>query len=338
MDQLEFEYLRRALAALPESSRDTQFVWFSDTSEISPCDGVPAYVVNRRTSLLTPMRGKTPTLELALQQHNVDVLLTTIDAAPLRSAVPTALLALDMAFSATNASGGKANTPQLKSIKRACSDAKIILCPSVYVHKTCSSRLEMGMEKAIVARAGVEELFSRPQDNIIEGRYALFVLNRYTHRHIPTVTEAIRRNPDLFPPTLVVLGQMHCEEPETWGLPVIRVERCPDSMAAALMQHADMTLYPATGDGSGMTVLQAMRAGARLIATKSGAIFELAGTTPFYCDADNAISLLQVMRRMQDETLEEHEKRRQMARSLVLDCTWERCAKKILSAVKRSLL
>jgi len=97
-------------------------------------------------------------------------------------------------------------------------------------------------------------------------------------------------------------------------------------------------LYPAQGDGSGMFALQALRAGARLVTSKSGANFEMAGAMPFYCEADNPVSMLQVLRRMLDETPAEQEKRRQMGRTLVLDCTWERCAGKIVSALKRSLL
>jgi hypothetical protein len=75
-----------------------------------------------------------------------------------------------------------------------------------------------------------------------------------------------------------------------------------------------------------------------LVTTKSGANFEVAGTAPFYCEPDNPFSLLQVLRRMLDESPKEREKRRQMAKSLVMDHTWERCGGKIASALRRSLL
>ena len=104
------------------------------------------------------------------------------------------------------------------------------------------------------------------------------------------------------------------------------------------MQNADFVLYPAQGDGGGMVTLQALRAGACLLTSKSGANFEVAGTIPFYFEADNPVSLLQIMRRMQGETPEEKKRRQQTGQTLVVDCTWERCAGKIVSAVKRSLL
>lgn len=53
---------------------------------------------------------------------------------------------------------------------------------------------------------------------------------------------------------------------------------------------------------SGMTVLQAMTAGAMLVTTKLGANFEVAGMVPFYCEPDNSYSLLQVLHRMLDES------------------------------------
>ena len=341
VDGLENEFLRRALRGALQSrtKSDTQFVWFTEEQCDPPTTDIPCVQISRGASLLNLVRGGHPTLEDALAAHQVDVLLTRIDAPPLRRSIPKVLFTLDMHFHGDITRNSAVPPPPLsRKIKQACAEAKSIVCPSEYVHKACASRLEMGLEKATVARPGVESVFSEPQDSIIDGAFALFVLNRYTEPAIPVLTAAIKRNRALFPPNLVVLGSVHPNEPESWELPVVRIERCPDTMTASLMQHANMCIYPAKGEGSGMTVLQAMTAGAMLVTTKSGANYEVAGSAPFYCEPDNPISLLQVVRRMLDESPKEREKRRHMARSLVLDNTWERCGSKILSALRRSLL
>lgn len=333
-DYLEQEFFRRALSSVRDKMGDIRFIWFSKEGDHFPCEAIPTVPVRSGISFLSAGSNGCRTLTQALREYQVDLLMTRIDAPLTRISLPKVLFTLDMTFhSATSPAA-----PMPKYIKRNCTEARSILCPSVYVHKTCSSQLEIGLEKAVVARAGVDDIFGNPTHAIVEGPYALFILNRYTHAHIPTFIESIRRNVDLFPPHLVVLGPLHDHEPESWGRPVIRIERCPDAMTAALLQHAEITFYLAKGDGCGMPALQALRAGARLITSKSGAIFELAGTAPFYCEADNVLSLLQILRRMRDETPDEQEKRRQMSRSLVMDCTWERCGKKLLSALKRSLL
>ncbi len=342
VDGMENYFLRHAIQGIlhAETHTDTQFVWFYDEGEEPPIQDVPCEPVSRPASLLRLSHSSTATLEEAVARRQVDVLLTRIDAPqPLLRNVPTVLFTLDMHFQGEAAQNNVTSPPPLhRKIKQACTEAKSILCTSEYVHKICSSRLEMGLEKAVVARPGVDPIFREPQGSIIDGPFALYVRNRYTESGIPTLLTAIEKNRELFPPSLVILGKAGSNEPEDWGMPVVRIERCPDAMTASLMQHARMCIYLSKGEGSGMTVLQAMTAGAMLVTTKLGANYEVAGMVPFYCEPDNSYSLLQVLHRMLDESSREREKRRQMAHSLVVDHTWERCGIKVLSALKRSLL
>lgn len=337
VDGLEVEFLRRAIRGVLQSKAraDVRFLWIIDQGQAMPCPEVPFLELPSRLALTSLLRGHRSALEEVLESNHVDLLFTRIDRPVPGVKLPKVLFALDMRF--------QSDTPVVaqslpRKIRQHYSGASSIICPSEYVHKACASRLEIGLEKVSVARPGVDPIFSEEQDPIIEGAYALFILNRYTLPAIPTLLAAIQRNKSLFPPNLVVLGCEHPGEPESWQLPLVRIEKCPDAMVASLMQHAQVCLYPAKGDGSGMVILQAMAAGASLVASKSGAGLEVAGASCFYCEPDNPTSLLQVMRRMLDESPEEREKRRQMAKSLVADSTWERCGAKIVSALRRSRL
>lgn len=340
VDRLESIFLRNAIQGILATGHkmDTEFIWFTEGEEDIGDDRIPVVSIRAQSSFLSLGRGSVPTIEEALKRYDVDVVLTRLDVPAPSRHIPRVLFTLDMHFCGDTLRNLDIPPPPLpKKVKQLCTSANAIICPSEYVHKACASRLEMGLEKAAVARAGVSDLFELPQDNIIDGPFALFILNRYTEPSIPTLLDAIKRNPDLFPPNLVVLGEQHPDEPEDWGIPIVRIERCPDTMTAALMQHAVMCLYLSKSEGSGIVILQAMKAGALLVTTKSGATVEIAGKVPFYCDADNPYSLLQSIRRMLEESPNEREKRQLMARTLIMNNTWEKCGAKLLSVIRRSL-
>ncbi|MCK5860866.1 MAG: hypothetical protein KAH38_00175 [Candidatus Hydrogenedentes bacterium] len=323
---------------LRKVNKDTRFISFSEHETAPLCDGVPVERIRRRGTFFRPVSSKEPTLEQALKRHNIDVLLTTIGASSISTRLPKLTFALDMILPGSLPVKNKVHSPVPRAIKRNCSESRFVLCASAYMQKVCSTRANVGLEKVVVARPGVSQSFTKKCSSIIEGPYAVFPMNRYSCRNIATVTEAIRRNPSLFPPTLVVMGPKYVEEPANWGIPKISVEQCPDNIISSLFQNAELILYPAQGDGSGTVAQQALCAGGCLITSKSGANFEAAGSIPFYFEADSSVSLLQIIRRMRGETPEEKTKRQQMGQALVLDCTWERCAAKIVSALKRSLL
>lgn len=338
LDQMEVEYFGRALRVLRKINKDTDFICFSENKHLTLCNGISTQQIGKRGSLLRPAIGNAPSLEQALTQNNVDVLLTSIDAPSVKTSLPKVMYALDMVLSGSPPQKNKLHPVVPRAVKRNCMEARLIICPSPYMQKACSTYTEVGLEKTVLARAGVDASFSDVQSSIIDGRYMLFPMNRYTCSYIKTVTDAIQRNPDLFSPNLVVMGPIYTKEPTNWGVPVVRVEKCPDDILSALLQNADAVLYPAQGDGNGIFALESLRAGATLLTSKSGANYEVAGAVPFYFEADNPVSLLQIMRRMLDESSEEKEKRKQAGRTLVTDCTWEKCASKIISTVKRSLL
>lgn len=340
-DGLEKEYFRRAFSAVHGRSiyQDVELIWFDEGANPAPCEFISTIAVNEHRSSLSLFRSSGSKLEQCVKAQQLDVLLSRIDVPFSRLDLPQVLFTGDMLFHGESHLGNKLPPPPLsKRIKQACTDARAILCTSPYVHRSCASRLEMGLQKAIVATAGVDTLFSEPQNSIIEGNFALFMLNRYTFPAIAMFNEAVKKNPSLFPPSLVVLGPSHPEEPDSWELPVVRIEDCPDSVKAGLMQHADVCFYPAHGDGMGLPLLQALCAGAMVITTKSGGLNELAGAAPFYCEPDNHISLLQVLKRLIDEKETERRNRRRTAYNLLQGSTWDRCGTKLLSTLKRSLL
>ena len=203
-DRLEADYLRRAFRALRSAAKDTRFVFFSESDTPPFSADIPIERIRRRDSMFRRISRDKPALEQALALRNADVLLTTVDAPVGRITLPKVLFTLDMMIYDGNAAPeGRLHPTLPRLVKRNCADSKFILCPSAHVQKSCSAQMEIGLEKTVLARAGVEEAFGVPRASIIEGPFTLFPLNRYTCRHIKTITEALRRNKGLFPPTPV---------------------------------------------------------------------------------------------------------------------------------------
>ena len=60
----------------------------------------------------------------------------------------------------------------------------------------------------------------------------------------------------------------------------MRIQQCPENALAGLYQHCEAVICPSFYEGSGVTALEAMRAGAQLVAGRVGAIPEFAGNAP----------------------------------------------------------
>ncbi|HQL94122.1 MAG TPA: glycosyltransferase [Candidatus Hydrogenedentes bacterium] len=223
-----------------------------------------------------------------------------------------------------------------RHVAKVCQSAQGIVCPSREAQRVCAGLLGVGLERITVAPPGVAPLFSEPAPPMVSPPYCVTALNPYTAAHLPTVIETAKKRPELFPPTLVVTGPPMPDEPADWGMPVIRVESCPPRARAALLQHAEFFLYPALGDLSGMPVLEALRAGTPVVTARAGALPEVSGSVPFFCDPESGASIVQTLRRLAEETPRERRERVATGRMVAQDHEWGRCAWKLLSAAKRA--
>jgi len=88
------------------------------------------------------------------------------------------------------------------------------------------------------------------------------------------------------------VGQPAEAEPADWGPRVMRIEYCPASHLAGLYQHCDAFIQPSLYEGSGVTVLEAMRAGAPVVTSRTGGIEEVAGDTPIFFNPESTASII----------------------------------------------
>ena len=223
----------------------------------------------------------------------------------------------------------------MKAVKRTCKQAPAIVVPSRFLQQECLDVLDASLDKVVVAPLGVAGIFEEPQQGIAAKPYVLTVGNTHAFRNIGRLRQALDRLKDEMPHTLVVVGQTCEAEPEDWGPRVVRVDRCPTVHLAGLYQHCDVFICPSLYEGSGVTVLEAMRAGAPVAASRVGGIPEVAGDTPVYLNPESVSAMVAAMRRLLGEGATARQRRSRFGRQLAARYTWEDCAWKTLGAFRR---
>jgi glycosyltransferase involved in cell wall biosynthesis len=194
----------------------------------------------------------------------------------------------------------------------------------------------VGLEKTVVAPLGVDEIFGQPQPRMVEPNYLLAVGDTHEFKNIPRLREVHATLNKESPLCLAVVGRPSEAEPDDWGSGVIRFEQLPASNLAALYQHCAVYIQPSLYEGSGVTVLEAMRAGAPVAAARVGGIPEVAGDIPFFFNPENVGSMAASIRRIFEEDPAQRRKRIHPGERMAAEFTWEKCAWKTLGAFKKA--
>jgi glycosyltransferase involved in cell wall biosynthesis len=139
------------------------------------------------------------------------------------------------------------------------------------------------------------------------------------------------RNP-AFKHNLVLVGQHHLSDDAALAqstraaLRVLRLTEITRADLDALYERCEALLFPSSYEGFGLPVLEAMRAAAPVITSKTSCLPEVAGNAALLIDPQDAAALSNAMRRViEDERLrvklsEAGERRAQQF-------TWERTAR-----------
>ena len=335
-DRIEVRFLQHALRAVRKVDPDLRILLFTDAATHDAFPDFERVCVEGRP--LSMLGGAGKMVAQAARQRGVDTVLAPLSCAlPPQPSFMQMFFVTDLLFLGA-ANGRNATKPERLSrlMRRALWASGGVLCTSHALQKSCTARLGLGMERIYVAPPGVSEVFQEDFSPVAEPPYAVFPINRYTLPCLPALREAMQKRPQLFPPLIVVIGPSTPQEPDDWGCGTIRIERCPDAVLASLLRHADLLLYPAAEDGCGTAVVEALRVGTPVLTARSGAPAEWGGNVPAYCEPENATSIIQALRRFQDETPLERADRLAMGRGAASEATWERCAWKILAALKHT--
>jgi len=335
-DNVEVRFLQSALQAVRQLDPALRIVVFTDPGTHHAFPDFERVLIEGQHPALLGGRGTL--VARAAKRVGVNTVL-----APMSCPLPPHHSYMQILFLTDLLFLGAANGREVPSADRLSRHARKalresggLLCTSYALQRSCTARLGLGMERIFVAPPGVSDVFRQDHPPIAKPPYGLLPVNRYTLPCLPVLRDALKKRPELFPPMLVVVGPSQIPELDDFGCGLLRIESCPDSALASFLRHAELLLYPVVEDGFGGPVLEALRAGTPVLTTRAGAAAEWGGNVPAYCDPQNITSIFQALRRFHDETPTEREDRRAMGRGAASEATWERCAWKMLAALKHT--
>lgn len=271
----------------------------------------------------------------AMEHAQIDALLSSIQTPPVNPRVPMVLYAMDLQFIVDPLTKPRWRDRSLvKRIMQACESAIAIVAPSEFIRRQLLELLDVPLDKVVVAPLGVSDVFAKPQACWVQQPYILHVGMTRASRNIAGLLRAFELFETRTPLSLVMVGLPGDEEREDWGPRIMRIQQCPEHALAGLYQHCDAVVCPSFYEGSGVTVLEGMRAGAQIVAGRVGAIPEFAGNAPIYCNSQNASTVASAIQRAIDIEPDKRERRAMYMTNAAAEYTWDKCAWKTLQAFR----
>ncbi|MBX3180049.1 MAG: hypothetical protein KF886_22085 [Candidatus Hydrogenedentes bacterium] len=320
-------YLARVLACIRKEKQAIQFSCLHEEGRAPGLPELPAIPLECKPGGLWRRGGAN--LDAAIAEHKIDLLLSAIQTPYTGQAVPQVLLALDLFPWDRNPAA-----PGIKTIKKACAQARHIIAPSEHVRRRCLEVFEASMEKIVVATPGVSTALSEPATPFVEKPYIVFLYDPLTAPLLDKIRAALDARIKEFPQTHVVVGPALPEEPAQWGPRVVRIEQCPDNHLGGLYREADFVLYAGPDDGSGLRVLEGLAAGAPVLAAGSRGVMENAGDAPIYFNGESLDAYFQSMKRILAEGGHARNKRIHTGQQIAARFRWDKTMWKVLSTFK----
>ncbi|MCH8203570.1 MAG: glycosyltransferase family 4 protein [Candidatus Hydrogenedentes bacterium] len=319
-------YLRGVMTQLGEIERATDFVVLADADNYESFDSFERVTVG-------PLG-----LSRAISKSGASALLSPLRTAPKKSPVPVILLVMEL-FSLKEEAPQKRFRAQssLKEAREILKNAVAVVVPSEFIKRELLERFEVPLNMTVVAPLGVSEEFAKPQSCIVEQPYFLVVGRISGRKNIPLLLEAFERIASEIPHCLVVVGQPSESEPEDWGPRVVRIDRVGTTQLAGLYQHSDLVICPSLYEGSGVLVLEALKAGARVAVGRVGGITEVAGDAPIFFNPESVDSLVGALRRAVSESVADRQRRLRSGKQATHEFTWENTALQTLMAFRRAI-
>ncbi len=331
-------YLRTVMSKIREVQPDVEFAVFTDPGNhdfFEDCERIffRKGVAAERDQLPISERA----FGQAVGQANLDLVFSSVCAAPLRCPVPTVLYAMDLSFLADVMDRNRwRDKSRFKVHQRVCQNAAAIVATSSFIERQLLDLLDVPLNKVTVAQLGVSDIFAEPQVCWTEKPYLLAVGSTTPNKNHEALMEVFKHFLERVPHSLIIAGHAGELEPDHWGPRIMRVQRCPAAQLAALYQHCDAFIHPSLYEGSGVTVLEAMRAGAPVVTGRVGGIPEVAGNAPLYCNSESPASIIAAVRRALEFDDEERKRRAKYTAEHAAQFTWEQCAWKTLQALRKA--
>lgn len=211
--------------------------------------------------------------------------------------------------------------------------------PSRAFQKRFAELFDVGFDRISVIPPGLPEPAAVPASGpVVAPPYVVYLLNRHTREFWPAFLRFRKKHADLLPGSLVVVGDRPFPEdggdPEDLG-PMLWLEQCPQAYLERIFADAAVVCWPAREDYAGLDLLCALRAGARILAVRSGAAVEWDADALAFCDPAHEPSLARAVRMLLDESPDMAARRAARERRAVESLRWADAAWKLITLLRR---
>ena len=295
-------------------------------------------------------------LPARVRMAGVDVLWSPGYTAPLAAAAPQAVSLLDMQyrrFPEDLAPLARWTTGVL--VQAAARRASCILTLSEFSRAELLRFTPARAGRVVVTPLGVDAAFATPIPADVRARrlagllpgdapYLLCVANSYPHKNLPLLVDAFARLARALPHRLVLVGRPRRGEPALaqelaasgLGPRIVRMAGVTRAALAALYQGADVFVFPSLYEGFGLPVLEAMAAGAPVVATREGALPEVGGEAVTYVSGRDPEALAAAIRAVVAWPPEIRARQVAAGRARALTFTWAATAERTFAALHRA--
>ena len=189
-------------------------------------------------------------------------------------------------------------------IKAACRCSSQLITISDFSSSKIVKHCKVNPAKITVTHLAADPQFSTPatHESIKNARltvglgeqdtFILSIANSYPHKNLHTLVRGFNLAGKEFSHRLLLLGKPRlgepelekaCSEAEDRGR-ILRSEGLDEEALMALMQSADLVVFPSLYEGFGLPVLESMMAGTPVITTRRASLTEVGGEHAIYVD------------------------------------------------------
>lgn len=214
-----------------------------------------------------------------------------------------------------------------------------IAVPSEFAKREVVELLGGDPGRILVTGEGVDPVFGVPVSAppvAGDGPFLLCVAHTYPHKNVAVLVRAFNRLAAEIPHRLVLVGRPQRGEREVatavaMSPPgrVLRFANLPRTALIGLYQAADWFVCPSLYEGFGLPVLEAMCAGAPVLATQAGAVPEIGGDAIRFVDRHDEAALAAALRAALALPRTERARRIAAAQTRAAACTWDSSAAKL---------
>ncbi|MCL4216477.1 MAG: glycosyltransferase [Candidatus Hydrogenedentes bacterium] len=329
-------YLRRLLDTMRRLQPELQFILFTDAAShdlFTDWTRVPVQMDDKKGWL--GLSGKASPWDRLPEDHNLDRLFTPLETAPQKCSVPVIAYALDLSILANGTVQTERPAPQLKDLRKIAQQITALVTPSEFSRRAFLERLGLTVEKIFVAPVGVDKGLDTDQPPTVAEPYMIIMGGTAETSNLLQLFQAFERMREELPRVLVALSGFSETDFGEWNRQVLRIDELPLQQRAALYQHSEFAICPSVCDGAGMAMLEAMQAGARVVAARAGGLPEVGGDVPFFFDPESVTGIISAVRRAIEEGPGARESRVRNGRRRASEYTWEKCAWKTLQVLGR---